>query len=405
MLNTLVLGSCRLNFNLNKYKLNRPKNIGFIHNHYEVLDIINSLQKKLLNENVLTKTSKISKLYNTKNIFFNLIERSDIILIEICTKKIYYEYNISESNEYKILSNHNYLKNFINNYVKIDNKSQSRGSSMIFYYLRKDNIFISNKNLYNFIKLGNYLRNKEFYELTYNDTKKESTIKIINMPNSNFKSFSISFDTYGIENYSYIVRLDISCDSNKDIFIKYYNGSEYIYTDQKINENIILENFKNSYLIGFYKKNYLGEIMTSDMLKETNEYYWNINFNIRYYKIIINELDKIDNKVSKEIEVYKKNEDDFINNFINFKNYFKNKKIVAIPNLAIKDNNEEIIPKYVNESRLKDINFFKKIFSEISNCYFFENYVTNDLLDDEYHYNELGYKIIGEKLEKFLDNL
>ena len=33
------------------------------------------------------------------------------------------------------------------------------------------------------------------------------------------------------------------------------------------------------------------------------------------------------------------------------------------------------------------------------------NYVTNDMLEDEYHYNKLGYKIVGEKLEKFLDEL
>ena len=398
MYNILRLGSCRLNFNLNKYNLNSPINIKYIHNHYEVLDIINSLQNNLLNENVLTKTSKIKNLNNTKNYFFKQIETSDIILIEICSKKIYYEYNIYENNEYKILTHYDSITDFINNYIKIGNTTQSRDSSMIWYYSRKDNIFLSNKNLYNFIKLGNYFKNKEFYELTYNEVNKESSVKIINMPNSNFKSFSISFDIVNIENYSYTVRLDINCDSNKDIFIKYYNGGEYIYTDQKINDNIILDNLKNHYIIGFYRKNDLGEIMTSDMLKETNEFYWNINFNIKSYEIIINELENIDITLPKQIIAYKKNEDNFIDELNNFVSYLKNKKIVIIPNLAIIDNNEEIIPKYVNESRLKYINFLKEKISKIPNCYFFENYVTNNLLEDENHYNELGYKTVGEKL-------
>ena len=118
MTNILVFGSCRLNFNLNKYNLNRPKNIKFIHNHYEVLHLINSLQNNMLNNNILTKTSKIINLNNTKNNFFNEIKKNDIILIEICSKKINYEYNIYENNEYKILSHYDSMSSFINNYVK-----------------------------------------------------------------------------------------------------------------------------------------------------------------------------------------------------------------------------------------------------------------------------------------------
>lgn len=354
MLNILAFGSCRLKFNLNKYELNTVKNLEFIHNHYEILDIINSLHNNLLNENILTKTSKIIKeiflinnLNNTKNIFFKQIETSDIILMEICSKMIYYEYNIYENNEYKILSHYDRLKDFIDNYIKIMNTSQTRDYSMTTYYSRKDNIFLSNKILYNFIKLGNYSSNKEFYELTYNEESKESIIKLINMPNNSFESFNISFDIHfdNTKKYSYTVKLDISCDSDKDIFIKYYNGSEYIYTDQKIQDNITLENFKARYAIGFYRKNDIGEIMTNDMLKETNEFYWNINFNIKSYEIIINELENIDITLPKQIIAYKKNENDFINSFNDFVNNFKNKKIIVVSNLAIKDNNEE---KYQN---------------------------------------------------------
>ena len=197
-----------------------------------------------------------------------------------------------------------------------------------------------------------------------------------------------------------------------ELYVKYYNGTEYIYTDQKINDNILLNinqnNSKKSsflYNIGFYRKNDTGEIMTSNMLKNINEYIWNFNLNIKSYEIIINELDEIDKTLPKKHYIYKELENEFIDNFNKFLNHFKNKKIVIIPNLSIIDNNEEIIPKYVNESRLKYINFLKEKISKIPNCYFFENYVTNELLDDQNHYNKLGYKKIGEKLEKFLEKL
>ena len=35
--------------------------------------------------------------------------------------------------------------------------------------------------------------------------------------------------------------------------------------------------------------------MTSDMLRETNEFYWNFNLIVESYEIILNELDEIDN--------------------------------------------------------------------------------------------------------------
>lgn len=59
----------------------------------------------------------------------------------------------------------------------------------------------------------------------------------------------------------------------------------------------------------------------------------------------------------------------------------------------------------VNESRLKYINFLKQKLNNIPNCYFFENQVTNDLIGDEYHYNDFGYKTVGKKFEMFLDTI
>lgn len=400
--NILVFGSCRLNISLDKYNLNRPKNINYIHSHYEVLDIIDSLDNNLLNENVLTKTSKIINLNNTKNLLFNQIKTNDIILIEICSKKIWYEYNKFKNNEYKILS---FPTIKMCDFIRLGNILQRRNNKSETYFFRKDNIIFLNIDLYNNIKLGNYLKNKKFLELTYNEINEESIIKITDMPNNYFGTFSISFDIDNIKKYSFTVKLRISCDSNKTVFVKYYNGTEYIYTNQKVNDNIILNNFKKNYLIGFYKKSDKGEIMTSNMLREINDFYWNLNFNIKSYEIIINELDEIDNTLPIKIISYKKTKNEFINNFNKLSTHFKNKKIVIMHNLVIKDNNEKIIPKYVNESRLKIILLLKEIIAKIPNCYLFENYVTNDLLSDIYHYNELGYKIVGEKLEKFLDKL
>ena len=235
------------------------------------------------------------------------------------------------------------------------------------------------------------------------------------MPNNYFNTFTISFDTYKPSNInfnSYIIKCKITSDYKNDLYVKYYDGIKYIYTDQKINNIISLNiNVNNSnkssflYNIGFYRKNDKGDIITGDMLKNINEYIWNLNLNVESYEIIFNELDEIDNTLPKKFYTYKESENNFIDNFNNFKNNFKNKKIVVISNLAIKDNNEEIIPKYVNESRLKYMNFLKEILSKMPNCYFFENYVTNDLLEDLNHYNELGYKIVGDKLESFLDDL
>ena len=68
------------------------------------------------------------------------------------------------------------------------------------------------------------------------------------MPNNYFQTFSIGFDIDSLENHSYSLKICINCNSNKDIFIKYYNGTEYIYTDQKVNNNILIENLKNGSL-------------------------------------------------------------------------------------------------------------------------------------------------------------
>ena len=407
MTNILVFGSCRLNFNLNKYNLNRPKNIKFIHNHNEILNLIDNLKESKYD--ILSSYSKLNKLdEDTKNSLFKQIESSDIILLEICSKRTFYEY---ENNKYKIVSRiYEYLNTYENNlencnFIKFGNTSQRRYTQIENNFIRRDNIKLFDKEIFNNIKIGDYLNNKDFININYNKKNKNTIIKVINMPNNYFKTFSISFDIDYINERLFTVKLDINCDSNEDIFIKYYNGTEYIYTNQTVNDNIILKNFKYRYLIGFYKKSDKGEIKTSDMLKETNEFYWNIDFNIESYEIILNEFDEIDNTLPKKFYIYKESETEFINNFNDFLNYFKNKKIVVISNLAIKDNNEEIIPKYVNESRLKYMNFLKNTLSKMSNCYFFENYVTNDMLKDVNHYNESGYKIVGEKLEKFLDEL
>ena len=413
MINILAFGSCRLSFNLDKYNIIRPQNLTYIHTHNEVTNIINNLKKINNNNKILSKYSKLQKLdEDTKKTLFKQIELNDIILLELCSKRTFYEY---ENNKYKIVSKiYEYLENN-SDYIVISNTSQKRNHSIQSYYFRKDNIKISSKSLYDNIKLGNYLQNKKFLELTYNQENENTIIKISNMPNNYFNTFSIVFDIYipsNINFNSYTIKCKITSDFKNELYVKYYNGTEYIYTDQKINDNILLNinqnNSKKSsflYNIGFYRKNDTGEIMTSNMLKNINEYIWNFNLNIKSYEIIINELDEIDKTLPKKHYIYKELENEFIDNFNKFLNHFKNKKIVIIPNLSIIDNNEEIIPKYVNESRLKYINFLKEKISKIPNCYFFENYVTNELLDDQNHYNKLGYKKIGEKLEKFLEKL
>jgi lysophospholipase L1-like esterase len=143
------------------------------------------------------------------------------------------------------------------------------------------------------------------------------------------------------------------------------------------------------------------------MLKETGNFYWNINFNIQSYEIIINDLQEIniDKTIPKQFYIAR----DIINfkdTFDKFLNYFKGKKLIFISHLAIKDNtNEEIINNYVNKSRLKQIDFLKEIIPTKYNCYFFENYVTNDLLKDDNHLNSYGYEKVGEKIEEFLKKI
>ena len=145
--------------------------------------------------------------------------------------------------------------------------------------------------------------------------------------------------------------------------------------------------------------------MTSNLLKETNEFLWNINFSIKSYEIIINNLREIDNTLPKIVFTINEQFDSFIHNFYCFLEYFKNKKIVVVPHITIKYNNGEIIPEYVNNSRMKLINLLKEKIPKIQNCYFFENYLTNDLLQNKNHLNDIGYKIVGEKLEKFLEKI
>jgi len=409
MTNILVLGSCRLNFNLNKYNLLRADNIQLTHNHNEILSIIIFLTNNNNDNNILTDYSKIKKSVpeNSENNLFKLIEKNNIVLLEICTIRSYFEYI---SNDLYISSNvGEYIGKYNDNlsdcnYIKIGNSSQKRDDKIETIFFRKDNIILLNKNLYCLLKVGNYVKNKEFLEINYNKEQQETIIKIENMPNNYFQTFSIGFDYDYMVDLSYNVKICINCNSNKDIFIKYYNGTEYIYTNQKVNNNILIENLKIKIFIGFYKKNATGEIMTSNLLKETNEFLWNINFNIKSYEIIINNLKEIDNTLPKIAFTQNESFKSFINNFYYFLEYFKNKKIVVVPHLTIKDNDEEIIPEYVNNSRMKFVNLLKETIPKIPNCYFFENNVYNDLLDDQNHYNEDGYKTVGKCLEKFLND-
>ena len=402
----LVYGSCRLNFNLQKFNLIRPSSLSFIHSHLEILNIIETLQKDNFDASLLSQYSKLTNLNdNTKTNFFEEIKRHDIVMFELCSAKTHYEY---EHNMYKNVSN---IYEYFNTgpasdqYLVLSNTSQKRDDIIENHFFRKDKIIISNKDLFYYIKIGNYIKNKEFVEINYNKTNELTELKIKNMPNNNFKSFSLSLDMSYDGLFS--VKIFINCDAKEDIYIKYYNGTEHIYTDQTVNSEILLKDFSKNYLVGFYKKNEQGEILTSSMLKETGNFYWNINFNIQSYEIIINDLQEIniDKTIPKQFYIAR----DMINfkdTFDKFLNYFKGKKIIFISHLAIKDNNnEEIINNYVNKSRLKQIYFLKEIIPTKSNCYFFENYVTNDLLNDNNHLNSYGYEKVGEKLEEFLKKI
>jgi hypothetical protein len=46
MNNILLFGSCRLNFNLTKYKAKSPADIKYIHNHNDILNLIRFTEKK-----------------------------------------------------------------------------------------------------------------------------------------------------------------------------------------------------------------------------------------------------------------------------------------------------------------------------------------------------------------------
>ena len=101
MINILAFGSCRLSFNLDKYNIIRPQNLTYIHTHNEVTNIINNLKKINNNNKILSKYSKLQKLdEDTKKTLFKQIELNDIILLELCSKRTFYEY---ENNKYKIV--------------------------------------------------------------------------------------------------------------------------------------------------------------------------------------------------------------------------------------------------------------------------------------------------------------
>lgn len=402
----LVYGSCRLNFNLQKFNLIRPSSLSYIHSHFEILNIIETLQKNNFDASLLSQYSKLTNLNdNTKTNFFEEIKRHDIVIFELCSAKTYYEY------EHNMYNNVSKIYEYFNTvprsdqYLVLSNTSQKRDDIVENHFFRKDKIIISNKDLFYYIKIGNYIKNKEFVEINYNKTNELTELKIKNMPNNNFKSFSLSLDMSYDGLFS--VKVFINCDAKEDIYIKYYNGTEHIYTDQTVNSEIILKDFRKNYLVGFYKKNEQGEILTSSMLKETGNFYWNINFNIQSYEIIINDLQEIniDKTIPKQFYLAR-DMTNFKDTFDKFLNYFKGKKIIFISHLVIKDNNnEKIINNYVNTSRLKLIDFLKEIIPTESNCYFFENYVTNDLLKDDNHLNSYGYEKVGEKLEEFLKKI
>lgn len=401
----LVYGSCRLNFKLKKFNLVRPSSLTYIHNYFEILNIIETLQNDSYDKKLLSQYSILQNVdKNTKTNFFEEIKTNDIIMFELCSEKTQYIY---EHNIYNYVSRipAEQIDHFYDQYLVLSNTSQKRDDIIENHFFRKDKIIISNKDLFYYIKIGNYIKNKEFVEINYNKTNELTELKIKNMPNNNFKSFSLSLDMRYDGLFS--VKIFINCDAKEDIYIKYYNGTEHIYTDQTVNSEILLKDFRKNYLVGFYKKNEQGEILTSSMLKETGNFYWNINFNIQSYEIIINDLQEIniDKTIPKQFYIAR----DMINfkdTFDKFLNYFKGKKIIFISHLAIKDNNnEEIINNYVNKSRLKQIDFLKEIIPTKDNCYFFENYVTNDLLEDCNHLNDYGYEKISEKIEELLENI
>jgi hypothetical protein len=410
----LLFGSCRLNFKLTKYKAKRPAYIKYIHNHNDILNLIRFIEKNNYSD---IKLSPYSKLSNTKNNLLMEIDSNDTIILEICSNKTYYEFINEEttivSNIYEYINTATINNN--NNYIKFSNTSQSRNANILQYFYRIDNINLKGKIIFDNIILGNYIKNKQFLEISYNEKKQHTCIKIIDMPNNYFNTFSINFETKPPQHVllkPYTIKCNITTDFVDDIlYIKYYNGSEYIYTDQIVNESILLHFNSNEktplslYNIGFYRKNVNGDIMTGDMLSLMNQYNWNITLNIDNYELIINNFDYVDITLPKKFYINNESNDDFIYNINELVKYFKNKKLIIVSHFYIKENNEEKIPKYVNESRLKYINFLKQKLINIPNCYFFENHVTNDLIEDEYHYNDFGYKTVGEKFEKFLDTI
>ena len=79
------------------------------------------------------------------------------------------------------------------------------------------------------------------------------------------------------------------------------------------------------------------------------------------------------------------------------KKYFQNKKIIIIPHLTKK--NEPI------KERLRLYQFLQNNIKNENNLYFFDNYVTDDMLMDENHYSEYGYNYVTEKISNLINRI
>ena len=387
--NILLIGSCRLNLKLNN--IFRFPAIKYIHNHMDFLNIL-ELKNNFVIEDKYYQYINRCVNFNLEDIK-NIINKIDIILIEVCTYNSWFlqinDVLISCKAPTEIFGNES-------SKLKITNTTQKRGE-ITAIFPSFDNFILENDILYNIILFNNYNQNNLFFD--YNYENNNTIVNINNMPNNNFQTFGFTFDTNNCNIDNYIIIFTLEHTHTNILYIKYFDGNNYIYTDKVLETKNILEiNNVNidKIIIGFYLKNNMNEIMTSGMLKKESLFYWNFKITLKKIEFIVNNTLK--NNISNIYLIKKKYDNNtIIENLSILQKYFQNKKIIIIPHLTKK--NEPI------KERLRLYQFLQNNIKNENNLYFFDNYVTDDMLMDENHYSEYGYNYVTEKISNLINRI
>ena len=353
-----IAGTCRIR-NLHLLSLTKFNNIDFldiykIHSIVHLYDIIKYNKKHKLSP---ANTKLDLKIFyeKIKNIDLFIFEQSTYYLF-IDTNNIYYtQDDVTKNNYYYITSKNMFIKKneFINDINNLNKIIKYFNTDTIIFKLNDTNIQIDiNNNIKDILSIFRFGIN-----------------------------YNLDFEMINEDKITIVYYLHIN-SSNKELYLKYYDGNKYIYTDIKIESKIkeivltidCIQNY-NKIGIGFYFKNTIEN---------------SVNINIYKFKCILNpnNFSQPDNETT-DIIFKSKIDNNIIEDYL-IKTYDSIKKPILVSN-------------YINNDSVPARKEMKDLCINMENKYNYIYYLNLNIKNKEYlldnnHYLNEGFKYIDNKL-------